>query len=152
MQGKPRKARGIALLTASMAALAVTMALAIPALAHHGGEKGFGDDPAGTIASFDAGSKVLTIDLADGGAVSGLVTRWTWIDEGEDHGCDDRRGRHDLHGDWCRRGFHHSEDGDDHRHHGRGDIDDLVPGAVVDDAVLGLTDGRAFFVKVGLDD
>jgi hypothetical protein len=153
MQAKPRTAPGIALLTASVAALAVAMALAIPALAHHGGDRGFSDDPAGTIASFDAGSKVLTIDLADGGSVSGLVTRWTWIDDGDDHGCDDRRGRRQLHGDWCRRGFHHSEDGDDDgRHHGRGSSDDLVPGTVVDDAVLGLTDGRAFFVKVDLDD
>jgi hypothetical protein len=39
-------------------------------------------------------------------------------------------------------------DGDDHgRHHGRGDSDDLVPGVVVDDAVLGLTDGRAFLSR-----
>ncbi len=67
---------------------------------------------------------MLTIDLAAGGSISGLVTRWTWIDDGDDHG----------------------------RHHGRDDSDDLVPSAVVDDAVLGLTDGRAFFVKVDLED
>jgi hypothetical protein len=67
MQGKSRTARGIALLAASVATLAVPMALAIPALAHHGGGDHFGSqDPAGTIASFvDPASKVLTIDLAD---------------------------------------------------------------------------------------
>jgi hypothetical protein len=127
MKGKPRPARGITSLAGSAMALAVAMALAIPALAHHGGDDGdFGDrNPAGTIASFDQGSKMLTIALADGGSVSGLVTRWTWIDDGD-------------------RGGHHWRD--------RGDSGDLVPGAVVEDAVLGLADGRAFFVKVDLDD
>lgn len=152
MQGKPRTARSFPLLMASFAALAVALALAIPALANHGSDDDhFGDrDPAGTVASFDQGSKILTVDLADGGAVSGLVTRWTWIDDG-DRGCDDRRDRRQLHGDWCGRQL----TGDDHggRHWGgRGDTDDLVPGAVVEDAVLGLADGRAFFVKVDLDD
>ncbi|HEV7770379.1 MAG TPA: hypothetical protein VGO66_06940 [Solirubrobacterales bacterium] len=151
MKGKPRTARGIASLAVSAVTLAVAMALAIPALAHHGSDNSdFGDrDPAGTIASFDQGSKVLTVDLGDGGTVSGLVTRWTWIDNG-DRDCDDRR---HLSGDWCRRQLHGS--GDDHGGHhwgGRGDTDDLVPGAVVEDAVLGLADGRAFFVKVDLDD
>lgn len=152
MQGKSKSARGIALLATS-AALIVAMALALPALAHNDGGHHFGDrDPAGTIASFDQGTRILTIDLADGGSISGLVTRWTWIDAGDDR-CDrdDRRDRRQLHGDWCRRQLH--QFGDDRGHHfGRGSADDLVGGAVVDDAVLGLTDGRAFFVKVDLDD
>lgn len=151
MQGKPRTARGLAPLAASLVALTAAMALAIPALAHHGGDRNFGDrDPAGTIASYDSTSKVLTIELGDGGSISGLITRFTWIDNGDEHGCDDRRGRHGLHGDWCRSRLHRF--GDHGHHHGRGDSDDLVPGAVVDDAVLGLTDGRAFFIKVDLND
>jgi len=143
MKGKPRPGRGIASVAMSAAALTVAMALAIPALAQNGhdGDR-FGDqDPAGTIASFDRDSGKLTIDLADGGPISGFVTRWTWID-GDDCGDDPRRLT-----DWCREQLHGSDhDGD------RGDRDALVAGAVVDDALLALRDGRALFAKIELED
>lgn len=145
MKGKPRSARGIASVAMSAAALTVAMALAIPALAQNGhdGDR-FGDrDPAGTIASFDRDSGKLTIDLADGGPIAGFVTRWTWIDADDDHCGDDPRHLTD----WCRRSLH----GDDHDG-SRGDRDDLVAGAIVDDALLVLTDGRAFFAKIELED
>lgn len=136
MKIRPTAARALL----SLAAVLVVAASGT-ALAHHG-DGGFRhDDPAGTVASFDADSGVLAIDLADGGSVSGKVTRLTWID------CDDgwrwHRGRHLFHG---------SDDGHDWGHHSHCSTDDLTPGAVVDDAVLGLRDGGAFFWKVDLDE
>lgn len=80
-------------------------------------------DPTGTISSFDPDSGVLTIDLVDGNQISGLVTDDTWISTGS--GC---------------------------RHGSEGSGDDLVPGTVVDDAVLVLADGQATFVKIDLGD
>jgi len=54
---------------------------------------------------------------------------------------------------WCRASqLHHSEHGDDHGSHDFGNIDDLVVGATVDDALLVLKDGRAWFAKIDLDD
>ncbi|HET7444378.1 MAG TPA: hypothetical protein VFJ57_06940 [Solirubrobacterales bacterium] len=135
-------------------AIVAMLAFAGPASAHHHGDFG-SDDPAGTISSFDPASGVLTIDLADGGQISGLVTDETRIETGGgcrhgDHGDDERRGRkasalrHHFgdHG----RGWHHGW-GDD-----EGSTDDLVAGAVVDDAILILADGKATFVKVELAD
>lgn len=150
MNGKPSKARGIASLVVSVAALSVAMALALPALARDGHDGRFGDrDPAGTIASFNQDTGKLTIDLADGGDISGFVTRWAWIDDGDRDHCDDHGDDRRQLTDWCRRSLHGDDDRDGSP--GRGDRDDLVPGAVVDDAMLGLTDGRAFFVKVELE-
>lgn len=148
MNGKPSVARGIASLVVPVAVLAVAMALALPALAKDGHDGRSGDrDPAGTIVSFNQDSGKLTIDLADGGEISGFVTRWTWI--GDHEQCDDDGDRRRALTGWCRRSLH----GDDHDDKpDRGDRDALVPGAVVDDALLGLTDGRAFFVKVELED
>ncbi|HEX3734707.1 MAG TPA: hypothetical protein VHU86_06075 [Solirubrobacterales bacterium] len=131
----------------AVAATVAALALAAPAGAHHGDHHDFGGGTAGTIASFDPGSGVLVIDLADGGSVSGLVTRFTWIES--DENCDGGpSARH--HDSWCRR--HHGEPGDDHDgHHGpSGSTADLVAGAGVDDALLVLKDGRAFFAKVDL--
>lgn len=109
------------------------LAVAIPAAAHHG-HQDFGAEPAGTIASFDESSGVLTIDLAGGGSVSGLVSHWTRLDCG--------------HPSWS--GSWHSGDrghrvrarhGDDHGHHW-GDPScttaALTTGATVENAVLGL--------------
>jgi hypothetical protein len=141
----------------AIAALAL-LALAGPATAN---DSWHGDDgPAGTIASYDSDTNKLVIDLADGGQVAGTVTRWTWIDADDAHGCGDggkskarRDGRKARHGDWCER----KRTGDHDGHHGwrhgpDGDESDLVEGAVVDDAILVLKDGRAFFAKVDLDD
>lgn len=75
-----------------LAAVAAVLALvALPGLAS--GHRGHDDPaPAGTVQSFDSETHVLTIDLAEGGSVSGLVTRRTKIR------CDNgrHRGRHGL--------------------------------------------------------
>jgi hypothetical protein len=130
-------------------AIGALMAFAGPASARH---HDFGSgNPTGSIASFDADSGVLTIDLIDGGQVSGLVTDETSIETGS--GCrhgDERRGR--------KAGALRHGDHDHGRHHGwwhhgeEGSTEDLVPGAVVDNAILVLADGKATFVKVELTD
>lgn len=136
-------------------AIAAMLAIAAPASAHHHHGDFGGNDPAGTISSFDADTGVLTIDLTDGGQVSGLVTDETRIETG---GC-----RHGDSGDESRRGrkvgpraLHNDFGGHDHGwHHGwghgqEGSTNDLVPGTVVDDAILVLEDGKATFFKVEL--
>ena len=104
---------------------------------------------AGTVASFDQTTGLLTITLADGSSVSGKVTSDTNIncipaqptatashhdgsdDQGDDQGDDDQ-----------------GDDGDHHgRCHGQSacDASDLVPGAVVHEAILKLgSDGAEF--------
>jgi hypothetical protein len=139
--------RLIALAAMLLVAVMATAGVAIAQRHHHHHGDRHHDDPAGTIQSYDSNSGLLTIDLGQGGSTSGLVTKLTWIDDASDHhdcGDDDdsRRGRcfgrHNGDGDW----------GD----HDRGDASDLQPGTTVDDAVLVLKDGRAFYVKVDLDD
>lgn len=138
----------LAMLSAAM------LVIAGPAVSHGGGDHpGFHDDePAGQIASFDADTGMLVIDLAEGGSIAGLVTKRTWIKT--DNGCE-RRALGGWH-DGCRKAFRGSDSGDHHSDHdwhpGRGSTDDLVPGATVEDALLVLKDGRAFFWKVDLDD
>lgn len=145
-----RHRRGLAPVASLVLAIGALMAFAGPASAHH---HDFGSgDPTGTIFSFDADSGVLTIDLTDGGQVSGLVSDETSIETGSGcrHGDDERRGR--------KAGALRHGDHDHGRHHGwwhhgeEGSTDDLVPGAVVDDAILVLADGDATFVKVDLAD
>ena len=138
MKTRPRAARALLSLAAVLAVAATGTAFA-----HHGDGDFRDDGPAGTIASFDADSKVLAIDLANGGSVSGKVTRLTWID------CDGGRGWHRG-----RHVFHDSDDGDgrDWSHRSRCATDELTAGAVVEDAVLGLRDGGAYFWKVDLED
>jgi hypothetical protein len=165
-----RRARALAPLLAT--ALVALLALAGPATANSGSH-GSGDDdgPTGTIASYDSESGVLTIDLSDGGSVSGLVTSRTWIDAGDkncgdDDGGDASRkakaarngGKVARHGDWgCherRNGRHGHGEGRGWHHgwsHNHGDESDLVTGAVVEDAILILKDGKAFYAKVDLD-
>lgn len=141
---KPTPSRFAALLAA---AVAIALALVGPAGAHR--DHRSGDDPAGTISSFDPDNGKLVIDLSEGGSVAGTVTRRTWIETGEE--CD--RDRRTLN-DWCRRFSHSGPSHDDHGwHHGSdGAIDDLVAGAVVDDALLVLADGRAVFAKIEPED
>lgn len=149
----PRQAT---LVAASLLAAVALLAFAGPGAANSdGGHPGFDDDAAaGQIASFDGETGMLVIDLAEGGSIAGLVTRKTWIES--DEACESERRA--LHG-WCRKRLHgFGHDGDDNgrhhgwRHHSRGDTDDLVPGATVEDALLVLKDGRAFFWKIELDD
>jgi hypothetical protein len=160
MQGF-RRNRARALAPTLAIAVTALLALAGPAVAHN--DSHGSDDPAGTIASYDTDTGKLVIDLTDGDSIAGFVTRWTWIDAEDNRGCGGdgggdtskakRHGRRTLHGDWCER----KRTGDHHGHHGwrhgpDGDESDLVEGAVVDDAILVLRDGRAFFAKVDLDD
>lgn len=129
-----------------LVAASTTLASAALPIAHdRDGGRFHDDDPAGEISSFDTDTGMLVVDLARGGSIGGLVTRWTWIKSG-DHECDARAQKLNG-GDWCRVRLH----GDDGRRD-RGDLDDLVPGATVEDALLALKDGRAFFWKVELED
>ncbi len=136
MKFRPTTGRALLSLTAVLA-----LALAGTALAHHGGWSG-SDDPAGTVASYDSSNGALTIDLADGGSISGTVTHWTWIDCG-DHHWGWHRGRSTLHG---------SAGPGDWGHHSHCSTDDLTAGTTVDDAVLGLRDGSATFFKIDLEE
>lgn len=141
MRSRPKAVRALLSLTAVL-----VLALAGTAIAHHGDWFGH-DEPAGTVASFDPGSGVLTINLANGGSTSGTVTRWTWIDCGGHH-WGWHRGRStfdgsDSHGDWQGQG--------DWGHHSHCSTEDLTTGAVVEDAVLGLQNGSATFFKIDLE-
>jgi hypothetical protein len=155
------RTRALASTLAAVVGLAL-VALAGPAAANDG-HHDRDDGPAGTIASYDGDSGTLTIDLADGGSISGVVTGRTWIEDGDDHGCDrdgskaQRQVRKALHGDWCDERGRHGDHGDGDHHHGwrhgpSGDESDLVEGAVVEGAILVLKDGRAWFAKVELED
>jgi hypothetical protein len=139
-------------MTLAAISLAALLAFAAPAAATDS-SPGEGD-PAGKIASFDRETGKLVIDLARGGMIGGFVTGRTWIDDGEE-GCERpaRAARTGLHGDSCRRHL----SGDDHGDHDwpdgpDGDESDLVEGAVVEDAILILKDGRAFYAKIELED
>ena len=79
-----RHRRGLRPVVGLVLAMAAMFAFAGPASAHHDDDSG-SDDPAGTISSFDADTAVLTIDLAGGGQVSGLVTDETRIEAGHGH-------------------------------------------------------------------
>jgi hypothetical protein len=80
---------GRLLLAAALGALAL---FAIPAvgLADHGHHHGT-SDPAGTVKSFDQETGVLTIDLAEGGDIEGLVTDRTRIRCRNDNDRENRR-------------------------------------------------------------
>ena len=105
----------------SLALAAALAMLALPALASsHGGPGGDHAD-AGTIQSFDVETGVLTIDLAAGGSVSGLVVPRTHIrcdrGRGHHHGLD--RGKRRQRGAQASRRGGEAEPGDDSRDPGR---------------------------------
>lgn len=119
--------------------------------------------PAGTIASFDQATGKLTINLAEGETITGLVTEDTIIELGQsgdqqsgsfaDNDADDQGESSDDQGDFS------GSNGDWSGHHlcdfGGGDqsqamTEDLKPGATVEDAVLVLVGGKATFVKIDL--
>ena len=141
-----------------------------------------GEEHAGRIASFDAATGKLTIDLFGGDSISGLVTPATRIK------CEDEDRNDDSQG-VARASHDEIEPGDDHGGHGgeadddsgsnsgpgssnsgpgssnsgpgRGDHDDddanctvaaLTPGAVVEEAELEIEDGVAAFEEVELAD
>jgi hypothetical protein len=138
-----------------------------------------GEENAGTIASFDAASGKLTIDLFGTETVSGLVTGQTRIKCEAEHSSDLSMGRDNESGD--DHGGQGEEPGDDNGDHGEGPGDDnggdnsgpgsansgpggpgdngagancttatLVVGAVVQEAGLEIEHGIASFDEVEL--
>jgi hypothetical protein len=110
-----------------------------------------GEENAGTIESFDSQTGMLTIDLFGNGSVSGLVTEQTEIE------CENE--------DSSSASASHSGSGEDNSgpgsvNSGPGNDDDegdcgleaLVPGAVVEEAELELSNGSAVFEEVELAD
>ena len=118
------------------------LALAGPVTAHDGdGDRHHfdEDDPAGMIASFDQETRLLAVDLSQGGTVKGIVTRFTWI----------KCGAEDEFDHFGRR---FGDDGDHSWHDKSCPSSSLTEGTIVEDALLGLRDGRAFFWKIDLED
>ncbi len=130
-----------------------------------------GDENAGTIASFDG--TTLTINLAAGGTISGLVTDRTEIkceDEGDDSSENptgtSRNGRHRLSSNDDGSGDNSGDDdsgddsGDDDGEHGdhgdHGDcenacsVDDLVQDTVVNEAEIRVSGDGAVFTEIKL--
>ncbi len=110
-----------------------------------------GDEGAGTISSFE--DDVLTIDLFNGGSVSGLVTEGTEVkcDHGDDQGDEDGDGEHAV-----AKSSSDDEPGDDEDPGEEEDdnhacsADNLVTGAVVQEAELELEHGQAVFEEIEL--
>jgi hypothetical protein len=114
----------------------------------------------GTVASFENGE--LTISLANGGSVSGMVTDETEVkcddDPGDDRGHDEGDDEGDHHGD----GDHgdddsamaadgdHGDHGDDHEDGEDCGSDALVAGAKVLQAELKIRNGEAVWDEVEL--
>jgi hypothetical protein len=111
-----------------------------------------GEEHAGTIASFDPETGMLTIGLFGGGTIGGLVTEETEIE------CDDDGGEAsassgssgDDEGEEAESG--EDESGDDDETGVECTTADLVPGATVDEAELELENGVAVFETVELSD
>jgi hypothetical protein len=138
---KPTPFRAATLLTAILAG---ALALAAVAPAHDDDDRFQPEQEAGTIASFDEQTDVLTVDLAEGGTVSGTVTRLTWIK------CDDRPFSRSVRRHLS--GGEHGDDDDHGWHRWRCSTAALTEGAVVEEALMSLRDGEAFFWKIELDD
>jgi hypothetical protein len=153
-------------------ALGAVALLALSGLAvarDHHGHHHRGPDT-GTIAAFDNTSRVLSIELTGGDTVSGLVTARTKIRCEDEHATDvAARSRGSEPGD--DNGGHGEEPGDDnggdnsgagpspsgpsgHNDNGAGancTESDLIVGAVVHEAELGLRNGKAVFDEVELN-
>lgn len=108
-----------------------------------------GEENAGTVTSFNATSGELTIDLFNGGSISGLVTEETEI-ECDDHGssasASDSGGSEDNSGP----GSLNSGPGNDDEDENACGPEALLAGAVVHEAELELENGMALFEKVEL--
>lgn len=114
-----------------------------------------GEEHAGTIASFDGESGVLTIVLFGGGTVSGLVTEDTEIECDDDGGAEASASSSSNSGEGSEDDEGEDESGDDESEdedEGGSEctVADLVPGATVDEAELELENGIAVFEKVEL--
>jgi hypothetical protein len=104
-----------------------------------------GEEHAGTIASFDPETGVLTIGLFGGGTIGGLIAEETEIE------CDDDGGEASASSDSSGDGEgEEAESGDDDETGVECTTADLVPGATVDEAELELEDGVAVFESVEL--
>jgi hypothetical protein len=131
-----------------------------------------GDEGAGTIASFDAETSRLVIDLFGGEEIAGLVNDRTKIkcedersddssgirsrshsdddDSSDDEGDDDSDSRSDNSGPGS---DHSGQSGHDDNGSGANCTSaDLIVGAVVEEADLEIEDGRATFDEVELED
>jgi hypothetical protein len=136
-----------------------------------------GNEQAGTVASFDAATGRLVIDLFGGDTISGLVTSDTEIEcedhhssasassegpgSGEEEPGDDHGGEEAGEEAGDDRGGDNSGPGSENSDPGRGDENDddedrvcttaeLVPGAVVEEAKLKVANGQAAFEEVEL--
>jgi len=134
-----------------------------------------GDEGAGTISSFQ--DQVLTIDLFNGGSISGLVTESTDVkcDHGDDQGDEDgdgEGGHHGVTGNGEDHGDRGDDVGDDDQGEEAGDqqsgdhgrvadesatddnhacsADNLLQGAVVQEAELEHGHGQAVFEEIEL--
>jgi len=127
-----------------------------------------GDENAGKVATFDG--TTLTIDLAGGGSISGLVTDQTEIEcDTEDHHGDDTGDHHggdrtnpaqeggsgspgdDNEGSENPGEDEGSENPGDDENESSCSVDDLVPGAVVHEAEIHVSADGAVFEKVELE-
>jgi len=110
-----------------------------------------GEENAGKIASFDPETGRLTIDLFGGGTIDGLVTSETEI-ECEDADASSATASHSGSGqDNSGPGSLNSGPGDD-EDEGNCGPEALVPGAIVEEAELELSNGSAVFEEVELSD
>jgi hypothetical protein len=160
-------------LAAAIGAVAVLALSGLAAARGHDGDRHRHGEDTGTIASFDAGSGVLAIQLSGGDTVSGLVTPRTKIkcederspdvsvraresEPGDDNGGqgdevgDDHGGRGDEPGDDSH-GDNSGPSGHDDNGVGANCTgSDLVDGATVHEAELDLRNGKAVWDEVEL--
>ena len=110
---------------------------------------GDGDEGAGTIASFDATSGVLVIDLFNGDSVSGTVTDDTEIECRNDD-ADDPDEDEDDHGGPGHQRLRHDGDDDDADEDEDCSVADLTAGTVVHEAELEATADGLIYEEIEL--